>query len=534
MTGYLLLIGVVIMICILSSKVIERIAVPSLLIFIALGMCFGENGIFRISFDNYAISDAICSVSLIFIMFYGGFGTNLKAAKPVAVKSVMMSTLGVVLTAGIVGIMVHYFLHISWQESLLIGSVISSTDAASVFNILRSKKLALKDNTDSLLELESGSNDPVSYMLTVTMITIMTGEQISIPLMLFKQVFFGLLCGVLMGKLAVFLLSRVSFHADHERTVFVFSVALIAYTLPAVLGGNGYLSVYLCGIIMGNSYIPQKRYLVHFFDVLTNVAQVIIFFLLGLLVTPSNLPEVLLPALLVMIIMTFIARPLVTFCLLKPFRSSMAQISIVSWAGLRGAASIVFAILALLNRVEMEYNLFNLVFCIVLLSISFQGTLLPWISKKMNMIDLSSDVNKTFTDYQEESEINFIKIHVTPDHPWLGKTIQRIGFPQDILAVMISRNGENIVPSGSTVINSGDLVVFAAREFEDRENLALHEVIVDKSHKWKNKKIGELSIPNETLIIMVQRGNTTIIPNGDTTLYENDMLVVAQPQTFLS
>ncbi len=533
MTSYLLLIGIVIMICILSSRMIEKIAVPSLLIFIALGMCFGENGIFRISFDNYVISDIICSVSLIFIMFYGGFGTNLSAAKPVAAKAVLMSTLGVVFTAGIVGLMVHYCLRIDWPESLLIGSVISSTDAASVFNILRSKKLSLKDHTDSLLELESGSNDPISYMLTVTMITIMTGEQISIPLMLFKQVFFGLLCGVLMGKLAVFILTRVSFHADHEKTVFVFSVAVISYTLPAVLGGNGYLAVYLCGIIMGNSYIPQKRYLVHFFDVLTNVAQVIIFFLLGLLVTPSNLPEVLLPALFIMAVMTFIARPLVTVLLLKPFRSSMAQIGIVSWAGLRGVASIVFAILALLSNIKMQYNLFNLVFCIVLLSISFQGTLLPWISKRMNMIDHSSDVNKTFTDYQEESDINFIKIHVTENHPWLGKTLRRIGFPQDILAVMIARKGENIVPNGSTVIEAGDLVVFAAREFEDRENLSLHEVAIDKGHKWNNKKIGELIIPEQTLIIMVQRGNETIIPNGDTLLCEKDMLVVAQPETFL-
>ena len=149
------------------------------------------------------------------------------------------------------------------------------------------------------------------------------------------------------------------------------------------------------------------------------------------------------------------------------------------------------------------------------------------------MIDHSSDVNKTFTDYQEESDINFIKIHVTEGHPWLGKTVQRIGFPQDILAVMISRKGENIVPNGNTVMELGDLVVFAAREFEDRENLSLHEVVVDKGHKWKNKRIGELEIPEQTLIIMIQRGNETIIPNGDTVLCEKDMMVVAQPETFL-
>ena len=210
-----------------------------------------------------------------------------------------------------------------WTQSLLIGSVVASTDAASVFNILRSKKLNLKNNTASLLELESGSNDPVSYMLTIVMLSLMSGESISIPLLLFKQIAFGLLCGLLLGKISVWVLNNISIRMEQGETIFVFAVAILAYALAGQLEGNGYLSVYLCGILMGNSYLPKKRDLVRFFDVITNVAQMMIFFLLGLLVTPVELPQVLLPSLLIMVFMTFIGRPIAVGTILLPFKTSI-------------------------------------------------------------------------------------------------------------------------------------------------------------------------------------------------------------------
>ena len=282
MSPPLLLMGIVILICIVLNRLIQRLAVPSLLIFIALGMVFGENGLFRIHFDDYQVANIICSVCLIFIMFYGGFGTNLKAARPVLAKSVVLSTLGVMLTAGLTGLFAHLALGLPLYESLLIGAVISSTDAASVFNILRTGHLSLKYGSASLLEVESGSNDPMSYMLTVILVSVMSGASVSVPRMLLSQVVFGVLCGVVMGKLAVLLLSRLTFSDDHGRTILVFAVAIIAYALPDLIGGNGYLSVYLCGILMGNASVSQKRYLIHFFDVVTGVCQVMIFFLLGL------------------------------------------------------------------------------------------------------------------------------------------------------------------------------------------------------------------------------------------------------------
>lgn len=528
MNEALLLMGCVILLCTLMGRYLDRLAVPSLLIFIALGMCFGENGLLRIPFDDYDAANVICSASLIFIMFYGGFGTNLNAARPVVVQSVVLSTLGVAGTAGAVAVFAHLVLGLPWVESFLIGSVISSTDAASVFNILRSKKLALKYHTDSLLEIESGSNDPISYMLTTVAVGIMGGQDVFIPLLLVQQIAIGALGGLLLGKLAIWSLRRGMFPSEQSQTIFVFAVVILSYALPTVLGGNGYLSSYLCGIYMGSTKLPQKRNLVHFFDVVTDVAQVLIFFLLGLLVTPVELPSVLLPALAIMVFLTFVARPAVVSVLMLPFRPSLAQVGVVSWAGLRGVASIVFAIMAVLQGAETRYNLFNLVFCIVLLSISLQGSLLPRVSAKLHMIDHTADVSKTFNDYQEESDIDFIKIHLDKNHPWNGKTLKELPLPSDLLVVMIARREETIVPNGSTVLLPGDLLVLAARAFEDRENLFLQEIVVEKGHKWVGRSLRQIPTRSDTLIVMIKRGNETIIPGGSTILQAGDTLVIAQ------
>ena len=505
MNEALLLMGCVILLCTLMGRFLDRLAVPSLLIFIALGMCFGEDGLLRIPFDDYNAANVICSASLIFIMFYGGFGTNLKAARPVVVQSVVLSTLGVAGTAGAVALFAHLALDLPWVESFLIGSVISSTDAASVFNILRSKKLALKYHTDSLLEIESGSNDPISYMLTTVAVGIMGGQDVFIPLLLLQQIAIGILAGLLLGKLAIWSLRRGMFPSEQSQTIFIFAVVILSYALPTVLGGNGYLSSYLCGIYMGSTKLPQKRNMVHFFDVVTDVAQVLIFFLLGLLVTPVELPAVLLPALAIMVFLTFVA-----------------------WAGLRGVASIVFAIMAVLQGAETRYNLFNLVFCIVLLSISLQGSLLPHVAAKLRMIDHTADVSKTFNDYQEESDIDFIKIHLDKKHPWNGKTLKELPLPSDLLVVMVARKEETIVPKGDTLLEPGDLLVLAARAFEDRENLFLQEIVVEKGHKWVGLSLRQIPARSDTLIVMIKRGNETIIPGGATVLRAGDTLVIAQ------
>lgn len=527
MNESLLLMGFVILICILLNRYLEKIPVPSLLIFIALGMLFGENGILKISMDDYVGVNAICSVCLVFIMFYGGFGTNLRAARPVLLPSVLLSTLGVAGTAGAVAAFAHWALGLPWLQCFLIGAVISSTDAASVFSILRSKNLALKYHTDSLLELESGSNDPMSYMLTTVAIALLGGESLSIPLLLAQQLTIGLACGAAMGYLAVKLLHQRLLPSQQSHTVFLLSVMLLSYALPSVLGGNGYLSVYLCGIWIGNARLPQKKYLVHFFDVLTHVSQVLIFFLLGLLVTPAQLPSVILPALALMLFLTLAARPLVSVLLLAPFRAKREQIALVAWSGLRGAASIVFAISVVLSGVHTTYNLFNLVFCMVLLSIAIQGTLLPLVAKKLSMIDPTADIRRTFNDYQEDSDIHFIKLHVDARHPWCGQTLSQLRLPSDLLVAMIVRGQEMVVPTGNTTLEPGDLLVLAARSFEDRENFSLFELVVDGGHRFANCALSQIPHVHHHRVILVKRGIQTIIPTGSTVIKPGDILVMA-------
>ena len=526
MNLYFILVGCVIFICIILNRFLDKLAIPSLLFFIFLGMLLGENGVLGVVFNDYHIAEMICSTSLIFIMFYGGFGTNLTIAKPVVVKSVVLSTLGVLLTALSVAGFVYYVLDCTWLESLLIGSVISSTDATSVFNILRSRNLSLKYGTDSLLEIESGSNDPVSYMLTISVIMLMSDQDISLPIMIFQQVVFGIICGLCIGKINVKILNSTKISESYEHTVLIFASTLVSYAFAQYIGGNGYLSVYICGMVIGNSHILYKKYMVHFYEALTKMAQVLVFFLLGLLVTPLELPEVILPAILIMLFLTFVARPLAITILLSVFRSPKQQILVTSFAGLRGVASIVFAIYAMLYHIDLPFNLFNLVFCIVLFSLSFQGTLLPWVANKCHMIDTQLSVHRTFNDYQENSDMSFIKIKIDDNHHWKNIKIKDIGHFNDLLVVLIARNKQIIVPNGDTQILVGDLLVMAAKSFENKDNIQICETHIHASHKWKNKHVQEISLPKNQLIIMIERNGNSIVPNGHTTIYENDILVI--------
>lgn len=527
MIEYILLIGVVMVLCLVMEQLTNKLPIPSLLLFLMLGMIFGIDGLFGIPFDNYKISEIICSICLIFIMFYGGFGTNFKTAKPVLLQAGLLATGGVILTAFLTGAFVHFVLRLDWLQSLLIGSVIASTDAASVFGILRREKLNLKDNTASLLEVESGSNDPVSYMLTVVLCTLMSGTQISVFSLLFNQLFIGAVAGLIFGKLASYLLKQGSI-SSNSKTMFVLAVVLLTFALSTMIGGNGYLSVYLCGIIMGNTRIPDKKEMVHFFDTITNMAQMMIFFLLGLLVTPSELPEVFFPAFFIMLFLTFVSRPLSVLITLLPFKASKQQIGLVSFAGLRGVASIVFAITAVLSDAVLDYNLFNLVFCIVLISISIQGSFLPLVSNKFDMIDNTIDVSKTFNDYQEESSVCFIKIHINEIHPWNQKTLSELPLPSSFLVTLILRNDENVVPKGNTILENGDLLVIAAQEFTDEENLRMKEVVIDEDHKWVNQLLKDIKVGKRKLVVMIKRGNDTIIPDGTTLILNDDILVIAK------
>lgn len=525
----ILLIGAVIIIaCILCNKLSNKIGIPMLLIFIGLGMLFGSDGLFKIPFENFQFAEQICTISLIFIMFYGGFNTNWREAKKVAVKATLLSSLGVILTAVLTGLFCYFVLGFKLLESFLVGAVLSSTDAASVFSILRSKKLSLKYGTSSLLEMESGSNDPFSYMLTIFILTLMQGEQSagSILYLIFAQLVYGIGLAVLISVFAVLFLKYFHFSSSGFDTVFVFAVAVIAYALPAAVGGNGYLSAYIVGIILGNRRIENKKSLVHFFDGVTNLMQMLIFFLLGLLAFPSQLPKVLLPSVLIALFLTFAARPIAVFGILTPFKAKLNQQALVSWAGLRGAASIVFAIFATVSEAYMKNDLFHIVFCVVLLSIGFQGWLLPFFAKKWNMIDSKHNVLKTFNDYSEENEIQFISLQVDAEHPWLNQPVKNISLPPQTLLVMILRAGNYVIPNGDTVLQLDDTLVVSAAGYRDDTHIHLSEIQIDDENDWCGKKLSDLALSDHALALMIRRGEQIIIPNGDTVLEPWDILVL--------
>jgi len=530
MTSYILLVAAVILLCLSLNKMSNKLGIPMLLAYILLGMMFGTDGILKIPFDNFTIAEQICTVSLIFIMFYGGFGTNWKQAKPVAGKAVLLSTVGVILTAVTTGAFCYFILKMDFWESMLIGSVISSTDAASVFSILRSRRLNLKNNTASMLEVESGSNDPCSYMLTVIILTIMSGELsgFSLVVMIFSQITFGILVGVVVALAAAFILKKVNFATDGFDTIFVFSMALVSYAGASMINGNGYLAAYIAGIILGNTPLHHKKSLVHFFDGITGLMQMLIFFLLGLLAYPSQLPKILPIALAIAVFLTFVARPVSVFAILMPFRCPVKQQLLVSWAGLRGAASIVFAIMATVSPAYTKNDLFHIVIFIVLFSISIQGTLLGLVAKKLDMIDENGNVMKTFSDYSDEMPVEFVKISIKAGHPWENRKIKDLTSLPDLLLVLILRGEERIIPNGNTVVLAGDKIVLSALSPEENLGICLTEIPIEKDSKWIGKPLSRIKLGEEKLVLVLKRNEKVVIPNGNTVIRENDVLVISQ------
>ena len=527
--AYALTIAAIVMfICIAFNNLSERLGVPVLLAFIVLGMIFGADGLVKIYFDNFVFAEKLCSVALIFIMFYGGFGTKWSSAKPVAKEAVLLSTAGVVVTAGITALFCRFALKIPTLESCLIGSVISSTDAASVFSVLRSKRLNLKYNTASMLELESGSNDPFSYMLTMTVLSMMSGEASggAIFIMLIKQVVIGVIFGAAISLAAVKCMKKIRFGADGFDTIFILAAAILAYALPSMLGGNGYLSTYIVGIVLGNSRLKNKKAMVNFFDGITGLMQMLIFFLLGLLAFPSKIPQIILPSLGIVLFLTFAARPLAVFAILTPFRCNFKQQLLVSWAGLRGAASIVFAVMAVISRGNMDIDLFHIVFFIALFSILVQGTLIPAAAKKLDMVDAEADVLKTFNDYVEEVPVQFIQFKVPEEHIWCGKSVKDILLPPDSILVLLQRNGEKIIPNGETVICGNDYLVLGAKAPDVFHGVNLTELEICEGNDSAGKTVRDIAPQPDKLVIMIQRNGEIIIPTGSTIIQKNDILVM--------
>ena len=465
MVQLMLCCGLILLICITSSKVLYRFGVPLLLIFIFLGMIFG---VMVIDFSDFQLTGKIASIALVFIMFYGGFGTNWSMAKPKAAPSILMSTLGTIITFFITGVFVYLIFKISFLESLLIGAVVSSTDAASVFAILRSQKLNLEGSLASLLEVESGSNDPVACMLTLIILTLMGGGTVMnlIPLVI-SQIVIGVMIGTLIAMASIYLIRHANFEIESFYIIFIIAMAIISYSLSEWMGGNGYLSVYISGIIIGNSKIPHKKTLVHFLDGVSWIMQIILFFILGLLANPLELPKVIGKSVVISLGIIFIARPISVFLVLKKFDFNTKEKLFIAWVGLRGAASIVFAIFALNYGISINNDIYHIIFFIALISVGVQGTLIPIIAKRLELLDNNSSVLKTFNDYVEEKNTKVMEVKIEGSCRLINKSIMDANIPEEILIAMIKREGEIIIPKGASIIKEGDILVVVGNCLED-------------------------------------------------------------------
>ncbi len=527
MTVYVLIIAVIIMLCIIAERCSDKFGIPALILFMFIGMVFGSDGIFKIRFDDFSLAETACSMALVFIMFYGGFNTKWSAAKPVAGKAIALSTLGVVITAGITMVLCRWLLGLSMQESFLIGAVLSSTDAASVFAILRKNKLNLKDGTASILEVESGSNDPISYMLTIIAISIIGASQSgNVAVLIILQIVVGILVGIVVSLISIWISTKTNIVSEGLDTIFMIAMVLICFGLSSVLNGNAYLSLYLFGIIIGNSRIENKQMLIPFFDGVTSLAQILVFFLIGLLSFPRQMLQIVPMALAIVVILTVVARPIAVFVLMLPWKCSFRQCLLISWAGLRGASSCVFAIMAVAAGITMRQDLFHIVFMVTLFSVAIQGGLLPKAAHKLLMVDDNADVRKTFNDYQEETALQLMRMYIPKGHSWANKKIKDVPMMHGSLAIMIKRNHETIITKGDTVILPEDTVILSVPPYTPSEDEQLEEIVIDKGHKWCNKMISEMNLKDDELIALILRNEETIIPDGKTKIHEDDVVVI--------
>lgn len=533
MVNVMIICGLVLLMCITSTKILYRFGVPILLVFIVFGMLFGPDGLVGIEFNDYQLASKISTVALIFIMFYGGFGTNWDMARPVAIQSVFLSTLGVIFTAGLTGLFCFFVFKTTLLEGLLIGSIVGSTDAASVFAILRSQKLNLRGSIASMLELESGSNDPCAYMLTVIILGLMSGNGYSnILSMVLKQVIVGVVISVVLAKLSVFLLRHAKFEIEGFYPIFITAIAVLSYSLSEYFSGNGYLSVYITGIIVGNSKIPHKKSIFQFFDGISWIMQIMLFFLLGLIAFPSKIPSVMIKGISISIFMIFVARPVAIFSILYWFKVPLKEKVFISWVGIRGAASIVFAIFAGTYGVTINNDIFHIIFFIALFSVAVQGTIIPRMAKRLDLIDNEESVLRTFNDYKEDKSTRLIEFTIDEHNAIANKTIMDANIPEDILVVMIKRDGDVFVPNGSTEILPKDILVLSGNklkhfnEYKEEKSTTLTEFSIETKSSLINKPIKDANIPDDVLIVMIKREGEVIVPNGNTVILPEDILVV--------
>lgn len=461
--------AVFLLLSIFLSKVAVRVSVPVLLLFVVLGMLAGSDGILGIEFDYPRLVELVGVTAMAFILFSGGLDTVWTNVRPVLRQGMMLATLGVLITAVSVAAFAVAVLDFTALEGLLLGAIVSSTDAAAVFSVLRGKAVALRGQLKPLLELESGSNDPMSVFLTLAMIALITTPGLS-PLaivpMFVQQMGLGALLGIGIGWVSVRLLNRLRLDYDGLYPVLTVALVLLTMGISGLLGGNGFLAVYLVGLTLGRVRFVHKRSIQQFHDGLAWLMQIALFFVLGLQVFPSQLPMVAPQSLAIAAFLIFIARPLSVFISLSLDRFTLRERLYIAWVGLRGAAPIVMAAFPLLAGIEKANILFHLVFFVVLTSVLLQGTLTVPMARWLRVYDPAPPHLSPLAHVMSDGHIsnNLIEVIVAPNSPSVGQQVLDLHLPSDVLLVLIGRADNLIVPRGDTVFESGDTVLMMAEK----------------------------------------------------------------------
>jgi cell volume regulation protein A len=463
--NFLLIGALLLLISVFAGKVAYRFGAPALLLFLGVGMLFGVQ---MIAFDSAVVAQFVGMTALCIILFSGGMDTRLRSIRPVATPGVALATVGVALTAGIVGGFVYLLsevwgLHLSLLTTLLLAATMSSTDSASVFSILRSRRKGLTEHLQPLLELESGSNDPMAYMLTLFCIGLLSPVATSSFAMSLLRFVVGMVVGVAsgygFGRLSVWTLNRLNITNSSLYAVLLLAFIYLTFSISGVLQGNGYLAVYVAGLIVGNRPLVHKRMLGNFFEGLTWLFQVILFVTLGLLVDIHDLlePTTLVVGIVTGLFLMFVARPIAVFITLLPFRQLSRKARLyISWVGLRGAVPIIFATYPIVADIEGATWIFNVVFIVTLLSLAVQGTTVSLMAEWLGLARPEEErtFNEEVLDYMLDNSIT--EISVNEEMLAQGGLLSNIPLPSATLVMMVARDGHFFVPQGDSRLQAGD------------------------------------------------------------------------------
>ncbi|MGL5671383.1 MAG: potassium/proton antiporter [Cetobacterium sp.] len=458
----ILIAGIIILLSLLSIRISKKLEIPLLIMFLLVGMLAGSEGIGRIYFDNALVAQNLGTIALMFIIFSGGLETKKGDVKKSLYPSGTLATLGVLLTAGLSGVAVYYLTDFTLKEALLFSAMVSSTDAAAVMSILGDSKL--KKDIKSVVEIESGSNDPMAYALILFLLSFFKeGESTSIVtgiIFLLKQITLGAIIGYIFGVVTLPLANYIKIVREEFLTIHLIAILFICFGLATVLDGNGFLAIYIAGIMIGNKKFNYKLNSIRNMRLITWFMQIGMFVMLGLLVFPSQLLGYIFIGSLLSVIMIIVIRMLVVYSLLWPFKFNYKEKFFISWAGLKGAVPIIFATMAITEGLPNAQGMFNLTFYIVVFSVLLQGMTLKYVGKKLNLFEEDQEEDK-FIEIEELEELALKKMILDEQSEYVNKKIRELELPQGMLIVSIKRDENYITPKGDVTLLMGDTLLFS-------------------------------------------------------------------------